>query len=219
VELNNVKIYRITHLENIPHILKYGITGKDSPNKNPYYKNIGDISLIDTRSKKIVFIDNGDFASKNDLPSITLGDYIPFYFGVKMPMLYVAQHGGNFVEHSTHPSDIVYLVCSVINIVSSKTDFIFTDGHATDMLTSFYNATKVNDLTDIIDWKAIKAPFWGGNENLDIKRKKQAEFLVSDDLPPNQIVGIGCYNENAHNKLISLGIKEEKIKVSPNAYY
>jgi len=59
VELNNVKIYRITHIENIPHILQYGITHKDSQNKNPDYKNIGDLSLINTRNKKTVSIDNG----------------------------------------------------------------------------------------------------------------------------------------------------------------
>ncbi|MBN1364434.1 MAG: DUF4433 domain-containing protein [Syntrophaceae bacterium] len=219
MELNNVKIYRITHLENIPHILQYGITHKGSPNKNPYYKNIGDITLIETRSKKTARIDNGDFNPKNDLPNITLGDYVPFYFGVRMPMLYVVEHGGNFVERSTPPSDIIYLVCSVSKIISSKIDFLFTDGHATDILTSFYDATRVNELVDIIDWKAVKSSYWGGNENLDIKRKKQAEFLVSGDLPPNQIVGFGCYNENAKKRLISIGINQEKIKVIPNAYY
>jgi hypothetical protein len=104
-------------------------------------------------------------------------------------------------------------------IISSKIDFLFTDGHATDILTSFYDATRVNELVDIIDWKAVKSSYWGGNENLDIKRKKQAEFLVSGDLPPNQIVGFGCYNENAKKRLISIGINEDKIKVIPNAYY
>jgi len=50
-ELNKVKIYRITHIENIRHILEYGITHKDSCNKDTDYKNIGDIVLIDNRSK------------------------------------------------------------------------------------------------------------------------------------------------------------------------
>lgn len=38
----------MTHIKNIPHILKYGITHKNSPNANPYYEEIGDISLIST---------------------------------------------------------------------------------------------------------------------------------------------------------------------------
>lgn len=219
MELKKVILYRITHIENIPHILQYGITHKDSQNKNPDYKNIGDLSLIDTRSKKTVIVDNGEINPKNGLPSITLGNYIPFYFGVRMPMLYVAQHGGNFVERATSPSDIIYLACSVSKIISSNINFFFTDGHATDMLTSFYDATKIDQLVDIVDWEAVKSSYWGGNENLNTKRKKQAEFLVSGDLSPDLIIGFGCYNEQAKNKLISFGISEDKIKVIPDAYY
>jgi hypothetical protein len=128
-------------------------------------------------------------------------------------------YGGNFVEQATPPADIIYLACSLSKIVSSKIDFFFTDGHATDMLTSFYDTTKINELVDIVDWKAVKSSYWGGSENLNIKRKKQAEFLVSEDLSPDLIIGFGCYNEKAKNKLISFGISDDKIKVIPNAYY
>ena len=82
MELNNVILYRITHIENIPHILRYGITHKDSINNNPDYKNIGDLSLIETRSKKKVNIDNGEFNPNNVIVSITLGDFISFNFGI-----------------------------------------------------------------------------------------------------------------------------------------
>ncbi len=219
MELNKVILYRITHIENIPHILQYGITHKDSPNKNPDYKNIGDLSLINNRSKKYVSVENGGFGSENGLSPIRLGDFVPFYFGVKMPMLYVAQHGGNFVERATSPINIIYLGCSVSKIISAKIDFYFTDGHATDMLTSFYDKTKINELVDIVDWDAIKSLYWGGSENLNIKRKKQAEFLVAADLSPDLIIGFGCYNEIAKDKLISLGVTEDKIKVITQAYF
>jgi len=219
VELNNVILYRITHIENIPHILQYGITHKDSINKNTVYQNIGDLSLIDTRSKKRVYIDNGEIDPSNGMAAITLGDYIPFYFGVKMPMLYVAQHGGNFVERATSPSDIIYLGCSVSKIISSKLNFFFSDGHATDMLTSFYDKSKIDELVNIVDWDAVKSSYWGGAENLNVKRKKQAEFLVSGDLSPEFIIAFGCFNEQAKDKLISLGVACEKIKIIPKAYY
>lgn len=220
MELNKVVLYRITHIENIPHILQYGITHKDSINRNPNYKNIGDLSLIDTRSKKVVNIDNGELNdSLNDSFFITLGDYIPFYFGVKMPMLYVTQHGGNFVEHATSPADIIYVACSLSKIISSNMEFFFTDGHATDRLNSFFDKTKINELVNIIDWEAVKSSYWGGNENLNLKRKKQAEFLVQGDIPSDFIVGYGCYNEEAKNKLLSIGINEAKIKIIPQAYY
>jgi len=219
MNLEQIKVYRMTHIDNIPHILRHGITHKKSLNSNPNFVTIGDISLIDTRNSKQVKVDNGNFFNF-DAPLITLGDFIPFYFGIKMPMLYVMQHGGNFVERPTPPEDIVYLICFISRIIQSDINYFFSDGHATaDNYTTFYDRSKINELPTLIDWDAIKAPYWGGEENLDIKRKKQAEFLVAQDLPLEFIVSFGCYNESAKNKLLSLGIEEKKIKIGASAYY
>ena len=206
----------MSHIDNIPHILKHGITHKNSVNANPNFKAIGDTSLIDTRSNKIVNITNG---TNQVIEQITLGDFIPFYFGVRMPMLYVIQHGGNFVPQVTKPEDIIYIACSVYKINDLNLTFYFSDGHATDMLTTFYNKSSIHNLSNIIDWSAVKTPYWGGSENLDIKRKKQAEFLVKEDIPVSCIIGYGCYNEKAKNKLIKFGIDETIIKIIPKAYY
>lgn len=218
MEFKNVILYRITHIENIPHILKNGITHKNSPNRNPDFKNIGDISLIDTRSQKTVFVDNGNLESKS-IKTITLGDFIPFYFGIKMPMLYVAQNGGNFVENSTPAENIIYIGSSLKNIISNGNEFYFSDGHATNMLTTFFDKSNINQLINIVDWEAIKSSYWGGADNLDTKRKKQAEFLVLGDIAPKHIIGFVCYNDTAKTKLISMGVDEQKIKVIPKAYY
>ena len=208
----------MTHIKNIPHIIKYGITHKDSPFANNEYLTIGDISLIDTRRTKVVSVDNGNYLNFN-APTITLGDYIPFYFGVKMPMLYVMQNGGNFVERATPAKDIIYLACPLSRVIELGNDYYFSDGHGTDSLTTFYDKRKIKELPTIVDWDAIRASYWGGQENLNLKRKKQAEFLVSNDLPSNIIRGFGCYNQDAKDKLINLGIDDEKIKIIPKAYY
>jgi len=217
MDLEQIKVYRMTHINNIPHILQHGITHKNSRNYNPNFIAIGDVSLIDTRSSKQVSIDD-NFSNLN-ASSITLGDFIPFYFGVKMPMLFVIQHGGNFVAHATPAEDIVYLVCSIIRIIQSDANYYFSDGHATDNYTTFYDKSRINDLPKLIDWKAVTASYWGGEENLNIKRKKQAEFLSSYDLPKDFIVGFGCYNQPAKKKLVDMDILEEKIKIIPKAYF
>lgn len=82
------KIYltRITHIDNIQHILEYGITHSNSTNRNIHYKSIGDSKLISKRNSFI--IPNGK----------TLGEYIPFYFWGRMPMLYVIQKGYSGVQ-------------------------------------------------------------------------------------------------------------------------
>jgi hypothetical protein len=84
-DLNKIYLFRMTHVENIPHILQHGITHVDSVNQNQQYAPIGDSGLINTRHRFV--LPNGN----------KLGDYIPFYFGYRMPMLYVIQKGFNGV--------------------------------------------------------------------------------------------------------------------------
>ena len=216
MNLCQVRIYRIFHIENIPHIIANGITHKDSPKANPNFVTIGDKSLISNRNTNQVGIDNGN--TSNTIEKITLGDFIPFYFGVKMPMLYVVQLGGNFVKKATKPEDIVYVVCSVHSLVGTDLVYYFSDGHATDSLTTLYNKDKISELPQIVDWNAVIVPYWGGG-NLDIKRKKQAEFLVKGDIPANFIIEYRCYSESAKQKLIGSGINTQLVKVTPEAYF
>lgn len=218
MNLTDIKVYRLTHIDNISHILKYGITHRNSPNHNPNYLSIGDSSLIHTRDHKHVTVDNGDYLDF-DAPEIILGQYIPFYFGVKMPMLYVIQNGGNFVPESTAPGKIIYMACSLNRIIDRYENYYFSDGHATDNLTTFYNKNHITDLPKIIDWDAVKKLYWGGNDNLNLKRKKQAEFLLKGDLNSDLIFGFGCYDETAKKHLLEMGIEESKIKVIQNAYF
>ena len=217
MELKKVYIYRMTHIKNIPHILKYGITHKNSPNANPNYEEIGDISLISTRSTKRVYINNGDLSVAGQ--SIILGDFIPFYFGVRMPMLYVVQHGGNFVKKAVPPSDIIYLACPIFKVTMEQDHYYYTNGHATESFTSFFDKSKIHDLPNNINWAAVIARYWGGNENLMLKWQKQAEFLAQNDVSPICVTNFVCYDEIAKNKLISMGIDSFKIKVVPEAYY
>jgi hypothetical protein len=213
MELSKINIYRMTHIKNIPHILQYGITHKNSPDANPDYITIGDKNLIDTRATKHVNISNGD--RSQSYGEIVLGDYIPFYFGIRMPMLYVIQ----CVEKTVLPQDIVYLVCRIIDVIQLDVTYYFSDEHALTYFSSFYDSSKISDLPDIIDWDAIKAHYWGGEENLLLRNKKQAEFLVADNIPAKCLLGFVCYNESAKENLISAGVESEKIRIAPNAYY
>jgi hypothetical protein len=135
-----------------------------------------------------------------------------------MNRLYIIQVGGNFVE-KTSPWDIVYIICKIVDIIASGALFYFSDGHATDYFTTFYDQSQLVNLPNIVEWNAITAPYWGGTENLDLKRKKQAEFLIGSDVAPQYILYFGCYNAAAKNKLIAMGIDNDKIKIVPNAYY
>lgn len=208
----------MTHIENIPHILTHGITHKKSSNHNPNYKDIGDKEIIAVRTDKNVVVTNGDLFGFSE--SINLGDLIPFYFGVRMPMLYVTMHGGNFVEKVTRQENIVYLVCNVKHLNDSGLfTCYFSDGSAVHNWSKFYRSDKILDLPELINWDAVKAKDWGGEANSDLKWKKQAEFLIKENIPLDFVFAFVCYNEVAKQKLIEMRVDPQKIKVHPNSYF
>jgi len=120
----------MTHVENIHHILENGITHQTSVNSNKAYVSIGYHSLISKRESFV--LPNGK----------RLGNYIPFYFGPRMPMLYVIMLGANSIKYNIKPvlsEDIVYCITSVEQILNHGLRFIFSDGHAVSELTDFFN--------------------------------------------------------------------------------
>lgn len=207
VDLSKIYLYRMTHIQNVAHILKYGITHQGSLYRNPNYVSIGDSSII---GKRDTFeMPNGKM----------LGDYIPFYFGPRMPMLYVIQHGYNIVT-SVAPRDIVYCVTSVATICHYVEEFCFTDGHAVNSFTTFYFSDRLKDIHKIIDMDAVKCKYWIDDNDLDLKRRKESEFLAGNDVPPPAILGFAVYNRQAKLMLADLpGISEKKIIVKPEYYF
>jgi hypothetical protein len=199
-------LFRMTHIKNIGHILRYGITHKDSAEANPNFEPIGDPSLISTRSNFV--LQNGR----------RLGEYIPWYFSVRTPMLYVIQKGFNGVT-ATPAEDIVYCVSSVQRMVEIGLPFVFTSGHAVDTISEQYTSEDIGRLETVIDWDAVKETNWHKETDLDLKRRKQAEFLVLGDIPVGAILGFIVYNQSAKDTLRGLGIAEQQIHINTKYYF
>lgn len=205
-DLDKIYLFRMTHIRNIPHILQWGITHVESVNRNEEFVPIGDPSLITTRNN--FRLENGR----------KLGEYIPFYFGVRMPMLYVIQNGYNLVTSSS-ARNIVYCVTSVKRIIDLNLDYIFTDGHAVDSFTMQYGPTEIDNYETLVDVNAINARYWKDESDLDLKRRKEAEFLVKGDIAPSALLGYLVYNQEAKNELLTFGVQEANIWVRPNFYF
>lgn len=196
----------MTHISNVPHILVHGITHRDSANTNPKYTPIGDPTLISSRSAFV--LDNGR----------RLGEYIPFYFGPRMPMLYVIQCGFNGVS-VTPPQDIVYCVTSIQKVIDTNLEFAYTDGHAVDSFSTQYGSNEVANIEKQVDFEAVKTRDWIKPTDLDLKRRMQAEFLLSGDLPIQAVLGFLVYDESTKEQLLQFGVSENQIRVKPNAYF
>lgn len=200
----------MTHIGNIPHILENGITHQNSLNSNKNYISIGYANLISKREN--VILPNGN----------KLSDYIPFYFGARMPMLYVIMLGTNSVKYDIEPissEDIVYCITNVEQVLNHNLQFVFSDGHAVSELTDFFDIASIESIDKIIDSQAIKAMYWNDENDLDLKRRKEAEFLVENHIPVNAILGFAVYNNNAKQRLLDYGVAQGKIVVRPKYYF
>ena len=60
---------------------------------------------------------------------------------------------------------------------------------------------------------------WDDEEDTDMKRRKEAELLVKNDLPLQYIRGYVVYNLEAKQSLIFMGVEENMVVVRPNYYF
>lgn len=166
----SIHLFRMTHIENVPHALAHGLWTAASPKANPDYVPIGDGTLIRSRAEMEVPIPPGG----------VLSEYVPFYFGARSPMLYVIKHGYNFVN-PTPQEEIVYLVAPFERIKAHCAEWCFTDGNARDFSSRYFNQEAE---LDQVDWEMVQEQNWRNTEeDMDRKRRKQAEFLVKTHVP------------------------------------
>ncbi|MGB3466199.1 MAG: DUF4433 domain-containing protein [Cyclobacteriaceae bacterium] len=203
-------IYRIIHVDNLDYILSSGkLTSPVHREANPNYVGIGDNSLKDSRRSKQIEIK----------PHGTFSEYVAFYFGYRSPMLYNIKNG--YLDVTKRPQEeLIYIVSSVDRVIELDLDFVFYDGHGYHNFSQAFNDIK---FLDRIDWQIINAGQWYDTEDdPDRKRRKQAEFLIKDELALDAILGIAAYNieasENVNNILRDHFI-DIKTVAMPSWYY
>lgn len=168
VDLNpeRARIFRIVHVANIPWILDHdGLHCENSTIKDPNYVNIGNLSLIDKRGRRIVPI----------APHGTLSDYVPFYFTPFSIMMYNIKTGYGGITRRDN-QDIVMLVSSIQRLRELELAFIYTDQHAYAVATEFYDRS--DDLGQI-DWPLLqRRDFKTDDTDPGKQLRYQAEALV-----------------------------------------
>jgi hypothetical protein len=203
-------LFRITHIENLPHIFKHGLVTANSKHINKAFRQIGDVTMIDYRK---------DLDAPNP-PGGKFVEYIPFYFGPRSPMLYQIATGWEDIEQ-IEQEKIAYIVSSFDKIKESKIPFFYSNGHARSDTSDKYTHEKN---LDKLDWEAIYTRKWKSDAS-DLRRqmKKQSEFLVKQNVPVTCFEYIGVFNEAAHEKVLALlkaADLDLEVKIDPkNLYY
>jgi hypothetical protein len=204
-------IYHITHLRNLPNIVRDGGLWCDQVvmQRQLAYVSIAHQHIKDRRARKMVPC----------APGGKLADYVPFYFAPRSPMLYVINRGG-VQGYTEGQRPILHLVSSAETVQVAGLSFAFTDGHAEMDISRFF--TDLHDL-DKVDWEMMQATYWNDTlQDGDRKRRRQAEFLVHQFFPLKLIERIGVINHTLRLQVTALFpdlASRPPITIEPAWYY
>lgn len=204
-------IYHITHVANLDSIITFGGLCCDQINTklHPASTGIAHQNIKDRRAKNHVPLGPGG----------VLADYVPFYFAPRSPMLY-AIHRGVVERYKGGQTPVVHLVAYIEDVVAQGVPFVFTDGHADMDITDYFC-----DLCDLdkVDWQIMSSKYWHDtNQDLDRKRRRQAEFLVYRIFPWKLVAEIGVINTNMADivaQAIAKATVRPPISIHPEWYY
>lgn len=180
-------VYRIIHKDNLSNVLTYGLVNKHHKNANKNFISIGNLEIIDVRSYTAVKLPGyGD-----------IGEYVPFYFTSRSIMLFNIITGYYAPKVPKRKKNEIIVIRCLINDLTKRAKWFFTDGQANDYETNHYN-----DLVhlDQIDWDSIhNSNFSKSDGDYDRQRRYQAEFLVHDVVPVECIESLFVYDEGTKN--------------------
>lgn len=207
---NVIYLFRICHIDNLDYILESGkLTSPNNPDSDPNYIGIGDSTLISSRSLREIQI----------VPYGSFNNYVAFYFGARSPMLYNIQKGYNNVTRRS-PDEIIYLVTTFDKVKEENCQYVFTDGHAYHNLSQFFNQ---EESLGEVDWKAVNLVRWNDTEeDPDRKRRKQAEFLVHNEIRIATLIAIVVYSETVKASILAKFAEYNfscNVFVKPKWYY
>jgi hypothetical protein len=200
----DIPLYHITHIDNLPGILASGGLWRDRERMRQGFQqvNIAYTSLKERRMRTPVPVFSGKI----------LCDFVPFYFANRSPMLY-AIHTDSVEGYTGGQSSIIYLVTTIGAVITGDRKWCFTDGHAVEFVTDFYDSLEG---ISAVDWELIHNWSWKNTlEDNDRKRRKQAEFLVEKSVPWTWIERIGVINHAMKKRVEEIiGDEEHRSAVS-----
>lgn len=205
----DARIFRITHVDNVPWILQHGLHCKNSAPSDPDFVPIGMPDLIERRATRTVPTGPGG----------KLGDYVPFHFTPYSVMMYNIKTGHNNVIKRAN-QEIAILVSSLHKLKELGTRFVFTNGHAYLEETDYFE-----DLSDLgrIDWELLrKRDFKRDPEDPGKVGRYQAEALAWRHVPVGALLGVVCYDETTRQRIESEARKQGlsiDVKTMPEWYF
>jgi hypothetical protein len=210
----NPKIYHVTHLRNLPQIVKAGAIWSDTKRIEEELQ-CAIVGMAKIKRRRLAKL------NVSCHPGTKVGQYVPFYFCPRSIMLYIL-HKGNHPELDYHEGQrpIVHLQADLAATVrwadENNVRWAFSDRNAGAYLAKFYK--KLDNLGKV-DWPAVQATDF---RDMTVREGKQAEFLVYESFPWTLVEAIGVLDaairQEAEEALAGAAHKPP-VNVEPGWYY
>ena len=192
-----IRLFHITAIDNLALICQQGalLSKTKSEQLGLHYHNIAHGGAQGTRSNKSV----------NNPPGGLIHEFVPFYFAPRSPMLSAIHHGKVQNCHYDQ-TDIIYFETTIeIAYQNGLQDFVFYDRNATLDYSQCFTDLKL--LSSSVDWATMTSSpqldgfckYFFDNPNdqryVDRMEKRQAEFLIKEQMPLSWVTRIGVINQ------------------------
>ncbi len=210
---NPTPIYRLIHVDSLHICLRR--SGLHAPNHTSddglVYKTIHNVDI--QAARRVTYIPCG--------PQGVIHDYVSFYFGYLSPML-LQLKTERVPGYNEGQEPLIYLISTAQAVRDAEVNFVFSDGHGIAAFTDWYD-----DLADLdkVDWDMVYQRYWPDTvDDMDRKRRKQAEFLVYRFCDWRVIHEIGVLNDRMRRVVEDIMSQfssdlQRVVRVKPDWYY
>lgn len=210
------KIYHITHLRNLPEIVRADRLWSDAKRiEMGLDSEIVGMPTIKQRRLEEIEVDCN--------PGTKVGEYVPFYFCPRSIMLYIIYRGNHQnLSYREGQRPMVHLQADFHKAVrwaeAHNRRWAFSLQNAGAYYANFYR--RVEDLNKV-NWAAVQATDF---RNMSVKEGKQAEFLVYESFPWHLIEKIGVIDTTIHEQASQVvgssgNAHRPVINIEPTWYY
>lgn len=211
---DNLKIYHITHVDNLQLIVQAGYLWSD---RRRLEKQI-DCSLIGMPTIKDRRLNRINVSCN---PGTKVGDYVPFYLCPRSIMLYIFYKKNHpDLPYRGGQEPILHLQADLRACTEwaaqNNGPIAFSTSNAGSYTADFFN--RYTDL-DQIDWNAVNAHDFRDRE---VQERKQAEFLVHDLFPWSLVEHIGVFDQKRlalASEALALGSHRPSTRVENGWYF
>ncbi|MEX0698289.1 MAG: DUF4433 domain-containing protein [Acidimicrobiia bacterium] len=149
-----------------------------------------------------------------------VGDYVPFYYSARSPMLYLAYRENPLSPFKKGQRGLAHLVAHATDIADAGLPYALTDRNAA--LSLARQSDDLADLDDLVDWTLQQQQYWHDTDaEPDRMERRMCEFLVHERFPVELILGIVVIDEEMMERVsVTLaGYHHPTVLVKRDWYY